>query len=418
MPSTNPVQWMTSPLQHSSMTAAVASPKVAVANCLSNRTLSRESVQSWSEETKEESSAQSVDSTSTATAGLINAQQYLSQIYYLRQQAMAAALNRETTTREMDSQDVERSLPTPTNYSDSDKVKSLLQTFVTSAGNNNLLFSYNCQLPWPAASLAAIAATQKLPTAATSNPETNICAVQPNKISGAIDPILGNLLPPPPSLPVGVSNPSNSAIGRRLSRSPVSLPTTSHSEKNLSPSRSSRLNITSVSIPHNANLTSRKERSQPLDLSVTTRQRLEEAAATTKNQNGVSFDAAGRKLPISAYSRPVLAANITNNNNLSSHFGSYRPKEGSSSPTKIQPESTQTQHVASSSSLIQSNQLTSIPLTTVENSSPPESLADMRRESFQKWIHAAQHHQQAMVVQAGHQQQGKRPSLVSLVFLL
>jgi len=414
--SANPAQWTESSLKHSGMTSANTLPKVTVANCLPNPTLIKEN-QSGNKERNEESNVRAVDSSSRTSVGLINAQQYLSQIYFLRQQAIAAA-NRETNEQtEMDSQDDERSLPTPTNFSDSnsDKVKNLLQTFATSAGNNNnLLFSYGYRLPWPAASLTAIAANQQLSAAAaTSCPETNMYAMQSNKYSGKIDSLLGNLLPPPPSLPTRASSPNSALCERRTACSPVLITTTSHSKMNLSLSRPSGLNIhTSVAIPQQAIVTSSKERSLPLDLSVTRRERLEETAARSTNQNGDVADASGQKLSSSTYSRTVLAANMTNNNNLLPQFApSYKLKGETPSPTYTDSVS-QRQHFALSSPRIQSNQLISVPLIPGDYKRNLESLTDFQRDSLQKWIYASQQNQQAFGAQQVKNQQGKRPNSV------
>ena len=393
--STTPVQWLTPSSNQRSSQAAMP---ITVSNCLSNQSLVRESVQSELEERREELNA---DSKLSTTAGLINAQQYLSQIYHLRQQALANEQNHER-----DAQNVDRSLLTPTNHSNcgSEKTRNLLQTFVTSAGNSNLLFSYGGQLSWPAASLAAIAANRQLAVPAL-NPEENMVAVQQNKFSGAIDPVLGNLLPPPPSLPV-TSNLIYSQSRSPSAQMPFSITATSHAVNNSKSPEESISNFhTSSAIPQKANFTSNT--SQPLDLSVARRQNLQEAIHV-RNQNGVNISAAGRKLTSSGCSAKLPAVDITNNNNLPPCVtASYKPNVGSSSSATENSSITDQQHFVSTS-LIQSNN--QLPISLLQREKDINS--NLQKDSLQQWIYATQLHQHSA------NEQSKRLNSVSWLQIL
>ena len=331
-----------------------------------------------------------LDDKDPVTSGLISAQRCISQLYNLRQSAEVSRNANHKNT-----QQVEKTPPINYTSRESEKTRHFLQTQATSPGNNNVLFSYGIQLPWTTANLAAVAANHQL-TATVSNPAANLKTInQSIENRSVVVPALGDLLPPPPSLPL--VNCSLQPKSCSASHPAYSMPMTTSKPGNYSTfanDSSSRFH-TSVHIPQHANITSSKERSQPLDLSLLKGQRLE-TATNVKTQNGVAAD-----------------ANSSLNSNLPQIVNPplFSSSSSTSSLTSQDAMSQQQQQIAITSNLLQNFQLISSLHSDARGN--PDAFTDFTRDCLQKWLIAAQQRHQAVAVQQSTKQQRKRPISVS-----
>ena len=284
----------------------------------------------------------------------------------------------------------DNSLSNKSNY---DNGKTAFQAITPSARNSNSPSTPKNQLPtW--SNLAALSGNQHLLAANSSNP-SGFYRIKTKALPfAAVNPILGNLLPPPPSLPATTTS------MELQSGFPTKSPSSSASRSCLLKSHSNDIDLhhTSAATRQAANLTSSADRNQPLDLSTTKRQPQSDtnpgdglsAHGVERPSTSISVDRTNPNIGISCNKILPQATSVAQNSGPSTESTIIQKRAGS--------------HLQSDDlSVVQDNQKGKRDLSF---------LTDFNREYIQKWMYAAQQQQLKLAAQQLSSPQQKRPKSV------
>ena len=326
----------------------------------------------------------------------IPTEQYLSRLCHLQKSATSSA--EESNRIEFCRADAQAHSPN----SAENNVRAMAQN-LTNADKANFVLSYGNQLS--RSHLAALATNQQLSAhTSISYPLSGTVQSKLNYTS-AIDPVFGNLLPPPPLLPVATANVSQSCGGFPYSSSVSKFLSTS---KAIGQSNSSSDLKTTSSIPQSIRNTSIFDRNQPLDLSITKRQRSDKNSKNDEHDSvindRVKSGANATHSPPTTPSSQAFPVGVS----------PYRVTHNST-PSSSAAEHGARQHVPSGCSFVETANSLSLPtLQEQALNLNSESLKEFSQDYFQKWLYVAQQHRCAAAVQQATKTRRKRPRSVSV----